>query len=83
MSSGPVIPERVLVWQWPDGKISFSIAVPGKEAKHIAELETMGCVRLPDCQVADLPDRAKRNAWRARADGTLFVDATVPDPPRN
>ena len=80
--SGPVTPERVLVWQRPDAGISISVPVPGLEAKHIAKLERLGWARLPDCRVADLPDRTKRHAWRARADGTLFMDPAVSDPPR-
>jgi hypothetical protein len=82
MSSGPVIPERVMVWRQPDGGIRVSVAVPGVEAKHIAELERLGLTRLPDCHVRDLPPRSKRHAWRARADGTLFADTRVPEPPR-
>jgi hypothetical protein len=85
--------EQRIVWQMPDGTIRVGVpTLKGlllwgsldRVAQRLQEAvpSLRGAKRLPDCRVADLPPKAKRHAWRARADGTLFADLTVPDPPR-
>jgi hypothetical protein len=73
----------------PDGTIRVTIPVDSllsldeiAARTQAAAPELRDAKRLPDCHVRDLPPRSKRHAWRARADGTLFADTRVPEPPR-
>ena len=73
--SGAVNPATRMVWEKQDGGVVTSFAVPGKEAKHIAECKRKGWRRRPDCNVEDLPSYEDRAAWRFDpATGRVHVD---------
>ena len=72
---------RVIVWERADGGISIGVPEPGKESRMIEQWEKTeegkNVRRLPDMDSADLPLREFRDAWRAKPDGTIRVDAVV------
>ena len=76
-----------IIWRLPDGTIAVTCPAPGVSLDEAAARALTSCpvlhdaVRLPDRAALELPDEAQRHAWRADAEGRLFVDATVPAPP--
>ena len=72
---------KVIVWKRADGGISDGTPVPGKKARMIEQYEKTeegkNAIRLSDRDASELPDREFRDAWRAKPDGTIRVDALV------
>jgi len=73
-----------IIWKMPDGSIVVTTPAPKckRSFEEIAEKsKPEGAIRMPDCNVEDLPSREFRHKWRSDSKGKIIIDNTVADLP--